>query len=114
MSEKNCFPEIISGSLLHDSQARESLQALLQPEVLQVTGYNLILQPHLSLLSLLTFFNIDNHKVILYVPEQLSFSLTDLKEKLFTTYNELKTRSNTTENKSLNVGDMRKKLNNKN
>lgn len=113
MSEKNPVSTKISGSLLSNLQEKEHLEAILRPEIMQATGYFLILDSHLQLSLLWVVFNIDDHRVVLYIPEHLSFSLEELKEKVFTTYNDLKSRLTNNNTKLSDVECIHEKLNNK-
>jgi hypothetical protein len=87
MSEEKLYPELISGSLLNNPRIREHIENLLQPEIVQVTGYRLDLHSCTQLPELRVCFFTKEHRISLYVPEHLHFSLSDLKEKLLSTYN---------------------------
>lgn len=79
---------------LTDLSQKEDLEKLLQPEILKVTGYHLILQSHPTASKPVVRFFSDNSKVVLYVPESFHFSAPELKNMVLTAYTNLITHSN--------------------
>lgn len=114
MSEKEYCPEVISGILLNDSQTRETIESFLRPEIQQRTGHRLILSSHVALPVLKTLYNSRDSKVTLYVPEKLSFSITELKNEILNAYKNLQATSSLSPNEIENINILRDKLNNKN
>ena len=86
MCIQNTHSDIVSGNDLYDFKLRKYYESIMQPMIMEKLNLHLDLEPHVDRNDLKVCFYDFPHRVKLWVPVHLSFSISQMLERIYEQY----------------------------